>query len=290
MSWLAALVLAAALALACDDVKTPEAGIGARVTVDRSVARVGDPIGVTIEIETPPGFTLQTPPAPGDGPFASDSVTLVAPITTSAGLRHHLLWIVRAREVGDQTLPWLEIPLVQPDGAVRPLRVGGVPLAVRSMLAELPAREAVFDIRTAPPVEPTPLWVWALVAAGLALAVLAVRALRRRAQTLRATTTRLADVGRAALAELGEAERAADARVFAQRVRTALLDFVASVWTVDTTSATPAELPAAVDLELVRILHAVELARFAPWPALGPLAPLASKARERVRHVANLRA
>jgi len=287
---LAVLALAAALAVACGDAATVESGIGARVTLDRTEARVGDPIGITVEVETPRGFSLQTPPAPGDGPFASDSVRVVAPIATPAGLRHHLLWVVRAREVGEQTLPWLEIPLVRPDGAVRPLRVGGVPLEVRSVRAELPAREAVFDIRTAPPIEPTPLWVWALAAAGVALAILAGRALRRRARSLRAETTKVADAGRAALTELGEADPDADARSFAERVRGALLRFVAGVWSVDTSSTTPAELPAAVDRELVRILQALELARFAPRPALAPLAPLASIARERVRHVANLRA
>ena len=286
----AAALAASLLTLACRDTAPIESGIGARITLDRSEARVGDPIGVTVEVETPAGFTVQTPPAPGDGPFASDSVRLVEPIATASGLRHHLLWVVRAREVGDQTLPWLEIPLVRPDGAVQPLRVGGVPLAVRSVRADLPAREAVFDIRSAPPIEPTPLWVWALAAAATGLLILAWRALRRRAQRLQATTTKLADAGRAALAELSEAERDGDARSFAGRVRAALLAFVGGVWSVDTRSATPAELPAAVDRELVRILHTLELARFAKRPALAPLTPLASQARERVRHVANLRA
>jgi hypothetical protein len=286
----AALALAATWTLACGDAATLESGIGARITLDRSEARVGDPIGITVEIETPPGFALRAPPAPGDGPFASDSVTVVAPIVTTAGLRHHLLWVVRAREVGDLALPWLEIPLVRPDGAVQPLRVGGVPLAVRSVRADLPAREAVFDIRTAPPIEPTPFWVWALAVAGVALSILAVRALRRRAQALRSATAKLEGSGRAALDRLDLAELNTDARAFAERTRDALLIFVAGVWSVDTSSATPAELPTAVDRELVHILQALELARFAPRPALAPLVPLASLARERVRNVANLRA
>jgi hypothetical protein len=286
----AAALSAAVLTSSCRDAVTVVPGIGARVTLDRSEARVGDPIGVTVEVETPEGFALQTPPAPGDGPFASDSVRVVEPIATDSGLRHHLLWTVRAREVGDQTLPWLEIPLVRPDGAVQPLRVGGVPLAVRSVRADLPPREVVFDIREAPPLEPTPIWVWALGAAAIGVSVVGARALRRRARRIQATSTKLAETGRAALAELAEAERDADARAFAGRVRAALLNFVGGVWSVDTASATPAELPPAVDRELVRILHALELARFAKRPALAPLTPLASQARERVRHVANLRA
>ncbi len=289
----AAPLVALAFGLAssgCREAVELASGIGARVTLDRSSASVGEPIGVTVEVETPAGFSLQTPPAPGDGPFASDSVRVVEPIETPSGLRHHLLWVVRAREVGDQTLPWLEIPLVRPDGAVQPLRVGGVPLAVRSVRGELPEREAVFDIRTAPPIEPTPLWVWALCAAGLGLGALGWRALRRRAQALQAASTRVADAGHAALAALGEAEREGDARGFAERVRAALLSFVGGVWSVDTASATPAELPASVDRELVRILQTLERARFAQRPALTQLSPLASEARERVRHVANIRA
>ncbi len=286
----ASLVAASGFGLGCRETVEVVSGIGARVTLDRSSASVGEPIGVTVEVETPAGFALQTPPAPGDGPFASDSVRVIEPISTPTGLRHHLLWVVRAREVGDQTLPWLEIPLVRPDGAVQPLRVGGVPLAVRSVRAELPEREAVFDIRSAPPIEPTPLWVWALCAASVGLAVLGWRALRRRARALQAQSSRIADAGQAALAALAEAERDGDARSFAERVRAALLAFVGGVWSVDTASATPSELPASVDRELVGILGTLELARFARRPALPPLTPLASQARERVRHVANLRA
>jgi len=173
---------------------------------------------------------------------------------------------------------------------VQLLRVGGVPLLVRSVRAELPAREAVFDIRTAPPDLPTPLWVWALAAAGLGLAVFTVRAIRRRARVLRAATSALADAAQVALEALDEAERSADARGFAASVRAALLPFIARVWHVDAARATPAELTQPVDAEFVRILQTLELARFAPRPVLAPLQPLATQARERVRHVANLRA
>jgi len=280
------LALAAALAVGCGDARPVESGIGARVTLDRSETQVGDPIGVTVEVETPAGFAVQTPPAPSGGAFASDSVKLVEPIATPQGLRHHLLWVVRAREIGDQTLPWLDIPLVRPDGAVQALRVGGVPLAVRSVRADLPAREAVFDIRAAPPDTPTPFWVWALLAAMLALALFAARAIRNRARAIEVANHRLADAGRAALAEIDEAERIGDARALAERVRAALLSFIGG----DTASATPGELPERVDRELVTVLGALELARFARRPALEPLAPLASRAREGVRNVANLRA
>lgn len=281
--------LVALLAAACGEVENPEPGIGARVTLDRSRARVGDPIGVTVEVETPAGFALQTPSAPADAAFASDSVRLVEPVRTDTGLRHHLLWVVRAREVGDLALPWLEIPLLGSDGALRPLRVGGIPVSVLSVRAELPERAAVFDIRAAPAIAPTPAWVWLAAALAIAAGFLAQRSLRRRARALRQATTRLETSGRKALAELGDPERDADARAFAGAMRLALLEFVAGVWGIDTSSATPAELPAAVDGELVRVLEALELARFAKRPRLEPVAELASVARERVRNVANLR-
>jgi len=272
---------------ACGREVTPF-GIGARVTADRSEARVGDPIGITVEIETPVGYSIQPPAVPSAAEFASDGVELVPAIAVPGGLRHHLLWTVRARETGDQMLPWLDVPVVRPDGAVQPLRVGGVPLAVRSVTAELPARDAVFDIRSAPPQEPTPLWVWALGAAGLGLAWLVLRAVRRRARRAEAAAHRLENAGRDALARLDGVEVESDPRSFALRVRGALLEFVARIWQVEIAAATPAELPAEVDGEIVRLLGGLDAARFAPRPALAPLVPLAEHARERVRHVAHL--
>jgi hypothetical protein len=287
----AALALCVALAaLGCREASAPAPTIGARVSLDRVETQVGDPVGVTVEIETPAGFRVQTPPAPSGGPFASDSVKLLDPVETATGQRHHLQWIVRAREVGDHALPWLEVPLVRADGAVVPLRVGGVPLPVRSVRAELPRREAVFDIRNPPPDAPTPAWVWLLAVLALGAAAWLLRVLRRRALAAQTRSSRLAEAGRAALAALDEAAAAPDARSFATRVRAALFAFVAGAWGVDTTSATPDELELPVDRELVRILALVERARFAARPELPPLLPLAGEARERVLHVANLRA
>jgi hypothetical protein len=284
-------LLAALLAFAaCGRGEVQSLGIGTRVTLDRSQARVGDPIGVTVEIETPPGYSVQAPPAPGGDSFASDSVELVEPIPVPGGLRHHLLWTLRAREVGEQALPWIDIPLVRPDGNVQPLRVGGTPLPVLSVKADLPERAAVFDIRGAPPQRPTPIWVWALAALGGALSVLVFRALRRRALAAGERAGRVITAGRGALALLDGVEAESDARRFATRVRAALLGFVEGCWNVNTASVTPGELPAEVDGDIVRILGTLEAARFAPHPGRAAIAGLAENARERVRHVANLRA
>jgi len=285
-AWLAAAALAAA---ACRN-EPPALGIGARVTLDRSETHVGEPIGVTVEVETPTGYSVQTPPAPSNGEFASDSVELVQPIAVPGGLRHHLLWTVRAREVGDQALPWIEIPLVRPDGAVQPLRVGGVPLPVLSVKAEVPERAAVFDIRAAPPQRPLPWWVFVGAAAGAAAFVFGFRALRRRAQAAEAQAGRIAAAGRAALAALEGVEGDADARSFASRVRAALLGFVATCWNVNVASVTPRELPAEVDGDIARLLGGLDAARFARRPDRAGLGDSAERARERVRHVANLRA
>ena len=284
-------LLAALLAVAaCDRGAVPTLGIGARITLDRSETRVGDPVGVTVEVETPAGWSVQAPPAPSAEAFASDSVELVEPIAVPGGLRHHFLWTLRAREVGDQALPWIDIPLVRPDGNVQPLRVGGMPLPVLSVKADLPERAAVFDIRGAPPEKPTPLWVWALAALGAALFTAAFRALRRRARAAGERAGRVLTAGRSALALLDGVESESDARGFATRVRAALLGFVEACWSVKTAAVTPGELPAEVDGDIVRILGVLEGARFAPDPARTALGGLAERARERVRHVANLRA
>jgi hypothetical protein len=285
-----AAALSAAAALACARAgDAPPLGIGARVTLDRSESRVGDPIGVTVEIETPAGWALQAPPPPASSAFASESLQLVAPIEVPGGLRHHVLWTVRAREVGDQELPWLEVPLVRPDGNVQPVRVGGVPLVVRSVKAELPERAAVFDIRVAPPQKPLPAWFWLACAVAAAAAVGGVRALRARTRAAQAQATRIASAARTALAQLEGVEGETDAKRFAARVRAALLGFVAGAWRIETRAATPAELPAEVDGEIVGILSGLDAARFAPRAAQSAIAGLAERARERVRHVADTR-
>jgi len=286
-----AALCAAAAALwlcACGREEPTALGLGTRVTLDRSETRVGDPVGVTVEIDTPAGWSLQPPPAPAGGPFASDSLELVKPIEVAGGLRHHLLWTVRAREVGEQALPWIEIPLVRPDGNVQELRVGGVPLPVRSVAAELPQRAAVFDIRLAPPQKPVPAWVWLGAAAALALGGLGARALRTRRRAAAARAGRVAAAGREALARLDALGDQADVRGTAARMRQALLGFVASRWEIETQAATPGELPAEVDGDLVRILASLDAARFAARPAPSALAGLVERARERVRHVAKL--
>lgn len=288
MRRVALAALAVVAAAACGGDPTP-LGIGTRVTLDRSETHVGEPIGVTVEVETPAGYSVQTPPAPSSGEFASDSVELVAPIAVPGGLRHHLLWTVRARAVGEQELPWLDIPLVRPDGAVQALRVGGVPLPVLSVKAELPERAAVFDIRAAPPQKPIPFWVYALAAAAAVAAVAGFRAARRRALAAEVAAGRIAAAGHAALAALEGVESDSDARSFAGRVRAALLGFVAACWSVNTASVTPRELPAEVDGEIARILGGCDAARFARRPERAGLADFAERARERVRHVANLR-
>lgn len=286
-----ACLAAAALALgACGRGDVPSLGIGARVTLDRSETRVGDPVGITVEVETPPGYSVQAPPAPSGEAFASDSVELVEPIAVPGGLRHHLLWTVRAREVGDQSLPWIDIPLVRPDGNVQPLRVGGVPLEVLSVKADLPERAVVFDIRAAPPRRLIPPWVWLLAALAVAGAVAGSRALRRRARAAQALAGRVQAAADDALALLDGVEGESDPRSFAARVRVALLRFVESRWSVKTAAVTPGELPAEVDGDIVRILGGLDAARFAAAPLRAPLDGLAQHARERVRHVAKLRA
>jgi hypothetical protein len=160
---------------------------------------------------------------------------------------------------------------------------------VLSVKAQVPERAAVFDIRAAPPQEPIPFWAWALGAAAAVALVAGFRAARRRALAAEVAAGRIGTAGQAALAALEGVESDSDARSFAGRVRTALLGFVAACWSVNTASVTPRELPAEVDGEIAHILGGLDAARFARRPQRADLADVAERARERVRHVANLR-
>ena len=137
----------------------------------------------------------QTPPAPGDAAFASDSVQLVAPIAVPGGLRHHLLWTVRAREVGDQT-PALarRSRSCVPTARCSRCAIGGVPLAVRSVRGRAArARGGVRHPHRAAARSRHRSGYGCCGAAGLALVGLALRALRRRARRAEERAGRVAD-------------------------------------------------------------------------------------------------
>ena len=273
-------LLLAALLAACGSEPPLMQGIQTRVFVDRSDARVGDPIGVTIEITTPPGYTIEAPDAPefADG-FSTQALETLATSAAAGGLRHRVLWTLRARDLGDHVLPELSIPLIEPDGSRHALRAGGLPLPVRSVRGELPERDVFFDIREPPPLEPSraPLLVGAaLLAVALLLGSLVVR--HRRDLAAHAGPDPLA-LARRTLAQLELAAAQPDPRGFATHAQQAIWGFVEGRWRVPSAAATPDELPEGVDRGLGEVLATLEHTRFAPRPERAPVQAASKRAR-----------
>ena len=249
--------------LGCTPEETPIRGIQTRVSLDRTASLVGDVMGVTVEVETPPGYTIELPAPPeAEGPFVSESIQKLAPLEIPGGVRHQLLWTLRPRSLGEHALPSLEVPLVQPDGRVQRLPVGGVPFRVRSVREEVPEREVFFDIRAAP--KPTRHAPWAAIAASLVASLLAAGLLAQRRQSRKqAPLTRDPDeLVRQTRLDLEAAFEEPDARRLADRLVHVLWPFIEERWQVETSACTPADLPEEVAEPLARILGELEHARF----------------------------
>ena len=275
------LLLPLLLTAACADESAPTRGIQTRVFMDRTDASVGDPVGVTIEIETPPGFTIEPPsaPAPNAG-FSTERVEVIEPIESGGAVRHHVLWTLRARDVGEHVLPELRVPLVHPDGRIQPLAAGGLPLVVRSVRAELPEREAFFDIREASELPPSraPLLIGGgVLAVGGLLLALVVR--HRRDSEERGADPVVA--ARRALEELERAlaDEAAGARELAAGAEGAVWRFVETCFGVPAETSTPDDLPERVDSDLRDALGALERQRFSPRPARTDVIAAGDRAR-----------
>ena len=253
--------------ISCGSEPAPIRGIETRVFVDTTDARVGDPVGVTVEIETPEGYAIETPAAPpSDERFFTERIETLDSMGIPGGVRHRLLWTLRARSVGEHPLPKLEIPLVSPDGRIQPLPVGGVPLPVGSVRAELPEREVFFDIRPPPTIEEGPGWIW--IATGIGFAGLLLGGLLyRRKHPLDSAEPKPPDaIAREALAKLDAALAETDSRRLAREVDSVLRTFTERCWAVSGDAWTPDELPERVDTEVVRALRDLEANRFAREP------------------------
>ncbi len=265
----------------------PRGGIETRVSLDRTAALVGDPLGVTIEVETPPGYTLELPAAPAaDEAFASESIQMLDPIQLRRGVRHHLLWTLRPRALGEHALPTLELPLVQPDGSVQLLPVGGMPFRVRSVREEVPEQEVFFDIRPAP--EPAPL----LPRVGMALLLSALAAggaliYRRQHRQQAVPEIDLAELARHTRAKLEDAFEEPDARRLADRLIAVLWAFIEQCFEIKTASCTATELPQEVSPALRLSLRALENARFEKTPAREAVLKAGRAARATLSDVAN---
>jgi hypothetical protein len=248
-----------ALACAAEPAPVARRGLEARIALDRSEALVGDRVGVTIEVDVPPGFEVQTPFLPASASFVTDAIeSAPAPAGTE---RRVLLWTLRPRQVGNQRLPELSIPFTAPGGEVDQLVLAGLPLRVLSVRGQLPERDASFDIRPAPaaPRDATRLWLGlAALALGAALTLYAARRARRHSADPR-------QLARASLAALAAA-RAAAPREAARLGASALRAFAAERWQLDLAARTPGELGDPIAAAQRASLAALERARFARAP------------------------
>jgi hypothetical protein len=275
-----ALACALVLAIACSSEEPAPPSLSARVFLDRTELRVGDPLGLTIEIDAPPGYAVEAPtPPPPDPHFVTESLERLEPVLKPDGLRHRILWTLRARDLGEPTTPRLDVPLVRPDGVVQPLAVGGFPIPVRSVIEEVEQRDVYFDIQPAPePVRPRALaWGAAGVALAAALGVGLLVVRRRRVRPPAAPTP--AELRSDAARRLEEALLEADPRALAAQLAATLWDFVARLSGETVGARTAGELPAGVDPRLAAVLAGLERVRFRRAPERAEALQLAAEAR-----------
>jgi hypothetical protein len=279
----AALLLAclAGIVAACAETEPPAPTLRTRVAVDRTEMRVGDAVGVTVEVETPAGFSVEAPATPPpDENFVTESLERLDPVALPTGIRHRLLWRLRARSVGDRSLPSLQVPLVWPDGRTQPLPVGSIPLLVGSVRDEIPERDVFFDVQPAPESEARGRWVW--LGGGLALAGLVGLVLvgRRRRRSAPPAGPSLLELRRSAAVALEEALSESDPRRLARCLALAVWGFVERRFGVDPRATTPQELPGAVDADLRELLVRLEGERFRRSPRRDQVLRLGREARQ----------
>ncbi len=268
------------LLAACTAEVEPVRGLQVRLHLDRAQARVGDPVGVTVEIDTPPGFSIGRPDPPASaGAFITESIELADSVELEGGLRHRVLWTLRAKLVGEQVLPSLQVPLVHPEGRIEPLPVGGVPFAVVSVSAELPEREVFFDLRAPPPLQPpwAAYYVGGASAGILALLLAAVWWRQRHGVLGEPPDPRV--LAREALEALRDADEITDLRPRADRFSNVLRAYVAQRWSVAGDGVTPSDLEPPVSAALVELMRGFDRERFAPVPRVRELERSGAEAR-----------
>lgn len=260
----AAIVFLLVVAYGCTE-STPEfRGIQTRIYVDRTEARVGDLLGVTVEVDTPDGFAVEAPDAPpSDEHFVTDRVERLRPVEIPGGVRHRVLWSLRPRTAGDHRLPELSVPLAWPDGRIQRLPVGSIPIPVRSVRAEFPDRDVYFDIETPPPLPSRPVWPWVAVTGTFAAGVAAFLLYRRRSTGGLEARPEPGPLAQETLAELDAALTENDPRALAAHLTLILRTFVERRWAVEGDAWTPAEIPPDVDARVATALRELEAARFA---------------------------
>jgi hypothetical protein len=176
----ACLVAVVALALAPHTAAVAQGGpqAGARVSygvrTSTDTVRIGDPFTLSVRVRTPPGATIEFPA----GPDSTSAVQLIDPRTVrttadSAALDQTATYRLAAWDLGPQPILLGDV-IVRGAGVDRRIPLGRPSIFVQSVL---PADSSLRVPKPARPLIDQGIprwWLWALIAAAVALALLAL--------------------------------------------------------------------------------------------------------------------
>jgi hypothetical protein len=252
---------------------------------------IGGVAAVELAIVTPPDHHARPfqPPPEIHGFWLLDAETL--PVEKHPGRWVHRTRIrIRAREVGRFVWPAGSVAIESPDGKVAALPLAALPLAVTSVLPELPDRDTPFGARSLPAPSAGPgRWGAAGAGAAAALAAVALVALVRRTIQRRTRLTALPPQPPwiRAREELREASAAtcADPLAAAHLVAVALRRYMARRFGADAPARTTEELRAAAPPfaattcwpAFLAILHGLDAIRFRPEAEAGERAAVSER-------------
>jgi hypothetical protein len=268
-------------------------GIRGSVALEPGRVRAGDVATLEIVVATPPDHQVRpiAPPAELPGFWILDAVAL--PIEKADGRWIHRTRVrLRARALGQYVWPAQPVEIETPDGKTQRLVLDGRPLEVVSVQPEFPGRRVPFGLREAAPAGASPPGsAWGAAAAGAAAsaAALGLVGAIRRARRLPhprgaagepAPAAPAAAPWRAASQALDDAARRleADPAAASDALARTLRRYVTLRFRFDVAALTTPELARAAPPaeavphwpELIRLLRALDDARFLPAPALRP--------------------
>jgi hypothetical protein len=248
---------------------------GVRASTD--TVRIGDPFTISIRVRAPAGATIEFP----DGPDSTSAVQLIDPrsVRTTAdtgALDQTATYRLAAWDIGPQPILLGDV-VVSGAGADRRISVGRPSIFVRSVL---PADTTLRVPKPARPIIDQSIprwWIWALIAAAVALALFALwwwwRRRRRHVAApiedpLAVAEREFARVEALRLIEAGEHGR------HVALMTDVLRDYLAARYAVAPLALTTSELTRALHREptvplerLARLLDEADLIKFARRPA-----------------------
>jgi hypothetical protein len=176
-----ALAAGTVLALATGMARADGPAVRARAVVEPRTANVGDLLAMTIEVEAPPGVTLEpTTVGPELGPFRVIEGLWAPPTGTDAEGSGRLAWNgkIAAYETGPLELPAIRLRLRGAEGEPIEVSTEPVELRIESVLEGAPEDGPPAEIADLkPPAALAANWRPLAIALGTVLALLAVSAL-----------------------------------------------------------------------------------------------------------------